>query len=221
MKKVNYMSGQQLSEYGITYVSDAPSLVGKTNVSRRMAKFKCHCNKIFVCKIGDVKSGRRKSCGCRKGNRPNVYKEGDLINGIKFIRSCGTTKYAQRAIFECPICKHEWESLVSNIQAGNTKSCCKRMRGWSRTNWKSLSPVSILYKIRMYNDNESFIKIGITKNSVKERYISTPYKYEILKIIEGESGYIFDLEKRTIRLFRKYKYIPLIEFGGITECYYE
>ena len=71
----------------------------------------------------------------------------------------------------------------------------------------------------MYNETESFIKIGITTKEIKHRFLRFPYKYEVLKLIEGDSGYIFDLENRTKRVFKKYKYKPLISFGGETECY--
>ena len=66
---------------------------------------------------------------------------------------------------------------------------------------------------------ESFIKIGITTKSIKERFSGCPYKFEIIKIIEGDSGYIFDFEIRTKKLFKSYKYIPLCSFKGETECY--
>lgn len=218
MKRINYVTGQVVNNHGISYISEE-SFVIISNVKRRKATFKCECGKEFISIIKDVIYNKRTSCGCKKGSKPNEYKEGDLINGIKFISTCGTIKYAQKAIFECPKCKNEWKSLVSNIQAGNTKSCCGYKRGWSKSQWIKMSKISKLYKVRLYNQYESFIKIGITTKSVKERFKSIPYNLEILKVIEGESSYIFELELRTKKVFKTYRYKPLISFNGETECY--
>lgn len=219
MKKINYVLGQKVNNYNICYISDIESILEKNGRIRRTCLFKCHCGKNFTSRLDDVKQNKRTSCGCNKGNKPNAYKKDDLINGIKFIKTCGTFKYAQYAIFECPICKKEWKSSVANIQAGHTKSCCGVKRGWTRSQWKKLSDKAKLYKVRLFNHNESFIKIGITTNSIEKRLYHIPYKYEILKVIEGDSEYIFDLEIKTKKLFKNYKYIPLIDFKGKTECY--
>lgn len=218
MKRTNLTPGTIMNEHGITYIEDYDSYITISNRIKRRCLFKCSCGKEFVSNLADVYK-KRTSCGCKKGNKPKEYISGEYINGIKLIRSCGTTKYAQRAIFECPKCKKEWESLVSNIQAGNTKSCCTKKRGWSRSQWVGLSDTASLYKVRLYNDCESFIKIGITTKKINLRFAEVPYNYDVLKLIKGESGYIFDLENRCKRLFKKYKYKPLIRFRGETECY--
>jgi hypothetical protein len=46
-----------------------------------------------------------------------------------------------------------------------------------------------------------------------------PYNYEVIRIIEGDSGYIFDLEHRYKRLNKKNSYSPNIHFLGRTECF--
>ena len=217
MKKKDLISGSIINNHGIKYISDLES-IRLGNKLRRFCLFKCSCGIMFKATLNDVYY-KRTSCGCKKGSKPKEYKEGDLINGIKFIKSCGTKRYLQRAIFECPICENEWESSIGNIQAGHTKSCCGVKRGWSKSQWVKLSPTAKLYKVRLYNDVESFIKIGITTKQIAQRFRNIPYKYEILKIVDGESDYIFDLENRTKRLFKKYSYKPLISFKGESECY--
>jgi len=217
VKKKDLISGSIINNHGIKYISDLES-IRLGNKLRRFCLFKCSCGIMFKATLNDVYY-KRTSCGCKKGSKPKEYKEGDLINGIKFIKSCGTKRYLQRAIFECPICENEWESSIGNIQAGHTKSCCGVKRGWSKSQWVKLSPTAKLYKVRLYNDVESFIKIGITTKQIAQRFRNIPYKYEILKIVDGESDYIFDLENRTKRLFKKYSYKPLISFKGESECY--
>lgn len=218
MRKLDYKVGQVLNKHGISYVMDTDPIFENTR-KRRACLFQCECGNKFKSTLSDVRSNKRTSCGCKKGHKPKYYKEGEYINGVKFIKTIGTINYQQRAVFECPICKNHWESSVNNIQAGHSKSCCGVKRGWSRSQWVKLSKTSKLYKVRLYNETESFIKIGITTKEIKYRFLRFPYKYEVLKLIEGDSGYIFDLENRTKRVFKKYKYKPLISFKGETECY--
>lgn len=218
MKKLT--EGDVLNSHNIIFIKEIDRHVDSSGRKRRKALFKCHCGELFESIIADVLK-KRTSCGCNKGNKPRIYNEGDLINGIKFIKTLGTVKYAQKGIFECPLCGKHWESLIGNIKEGHTKSCCGVKRGWSKSQWTSLSDTATLYKIRMYNDNESFIKIGITKNSIKQRFsgVRIPYKYEVIKMITGNSGYIYDLEIKIKKLFKKHKYTPLIKFKGETECF--
>ena len=217
MKYKEIAPGTLMNSYGITYVKDS-EWVKSGNRMKRICVYKCHCGNEFKAGLSDVYNNRT-SCGCRKGNKPKEYMQGNVINGVKFIKSLGTTRYAQRAVFECPICKNEWESSIGNIQGGKTKSCCGVKRGWSRSQWLAISPTSKLYKVRLYNETESFVKIGITTKSIDKRFRLIPYKYEVLKIISGKSDYIFDLENRTKRLFKKYSYKPIIPFKGQSECY--
>ena len=74
-----------------------------------------------------------------------------------------------------------------------------------------------------YNDNESFYKIGITSNSIKERYSSKssmPYNYNIIQEIQGNPEDIFRFERFLHYLFFPYKYSPLIKFAGSAkECF--
>jgi hypothetical protein len=220
MRAISYSTNEIVNNHNIRYVKDEGSFNDRFKKrKRRVCTFMCECGKQFVSKLSDVTSNKRTSCGCKKGNKPKEYKSNDLINGIEFVSSIGTVKYAQRAIFKCPLCGRKWKSLISNIQAGNTKSCCAIKRGWTKSKWIEKSKSSLLYKVRLYNHSESFIKIGITTKSVKQRMSCIPYNFEIIKVINGDSGYIYDLENRIKRFIKKNRYTPLIHFGGETECY--
>lgn len=220
MKAITYVTNQIVNKHNIRYIKDEPPILdGPSKRKRRACTFMCICGKHFISRLIDVTANKRTSCGCKKGAKPKNYKQGDLINGVEFIKSIGTTKYAQKAIFKCPTCGNDWESSVNNIQAGNTKSCCGIKRGWSKSRWIEVSDTALLYKVKLYNNNESFIKIGMTTKSVAHRMKSIPYKFELIKIIKGDSGHIYDLENRVKRLRKKYKYKPLISFKGETECY--
>jgi hypothetical protein len=220
MKRILFIHDEIVNSYNIRYVKDEePRIEGHKKIKRRFCTFKCHCGKFFTSRLNDVIREKRTSCGCRKGNKPYVYTSGTIINGVKFVKTLGTFKYYQMAIFICPLCGRDWKSSIGNIKAGNTKSCCGKKIGWSKSRWEKMSDTAILYKVRLYNDSESFIKIGMTTKDIEKRMKGIPYSFDVIKIIHGNSGYIHDLEHRIKRIRRGSEYKPNIVFKGDTECY--
>lgn len=77
-----------------------------------------------------------------------------------------------------------------------------------------------LYVIRLYNENEDFIKIGTTTNKLNRRFSgpkNMPYNYEVLyQIIDSKS---FALEDELQVFLSEYSYVPSIIFPGYTECF--
>lgn len=112
--------------------------------------------------------------------------------------------------------------LSNHLQGAGCAKCKSPGSGWSRTNFINISKGKkcTFYTLKCWNEEEEFYKIGITSNSVKYRYQnSIPYKYEVIQEIKGEAGEIYDLELKNKRLLKNFKYIPLIKFNGVTECY--
>lgn len=101
--------------------------------------------------------------------------------------------------------------------------CGISQTGFRRSNFIGYckNKLGLLYLIEMYNENERFVKIGITSHSVKRRFISKniPYEYIILAEFKSDGATIYDKEKELHRYFAKEKYKPLISFGGETECF--
>ena len=221
MRKLEFIEGDIIGDMGISYIEEDSIYREKGGIKRRKCIFMCHCGNKFSSRLSDVRQNKRTSCGCKKGNKPKSHKKGDSINGVIFIESLGTKKYAQRAIFKCPLCGGNWESLVANIHNGNSKSCCSVGNMWSKDKWCSLSDKAILYKVLLYDKDESFIKIGITTKTVEQRLKSIPYSYVLIKEIFGDSSYIYDLEIRIKRKLKKYRYVPLTPFKGDSECFYK
>jgi hypothetical protein len=46
-----------------------------------------------------------------------------------------------------------------------------------------------------------------------------PYNYNVLKIIEGDSDTIYNLEIKLKNMNKNNKYIPLLNFNGSKECF--
>lgn len=105
--------------------------------------------------------------------------------------------------------------------------CAREVNGWTKTKWLKASKgrTAKLYVLECFDENEKFIKIGRTFNSVKRRYGTNkelPYKYNILHLIESKNfEKIWNLERDLFREFKNSKYEPFIRFPGRTECFNE
>lgn len=81
-----------------------------------------------------------------------------------------------------------------------------------------------LYVLKCFNDNECFIKVGITCFNVDKRYktkYSMPYNYEILSEIKMLPDLCYNSEIDLIRKLKSCRYSPNLYFGGSkTECFY-
>ena len=76
-----------------------------------------------------------------------------------------------------------------------------------------------LYFVRLYNDSESFYKIGITqKQKVEHRFDNVPYNLEVLWHEDMKLYNAFLKEQEFLEKYKENKYIPLIDFKGKTEC---
>lgn len=137
----------------------------------------------------------------------------------------------------CPLHKVFEQIPNSHLNGKGCKECAKEViskynsenpSSWNYTNWESAGKKSKnfdsfkVYIIRCFNETEEFYKIGKTYRKVEKRFaslIKMPYKFEIIKVIEGTSREISELEKKLQKLNKDYKYIPNILFKGNNECY--
>ena len=74
------------------------------------------------------------------------------------------------------------------------------------------------YIIKMYDENECFIKIGIANSTISERYSGKiPYKYDVL--LQYFSSENINIEVELHNLLKEYAYLPKCDFSGKNECY--
>lgn len=79
-----------------------------------------------------------------------------------------------------------------------------------------------LYLIKIYNENESFYKIGNSVHRYCRFYeiIKHGYKIEIVYMILNLEFYTsYKYEEKLHKKFGIHSYTPLNRFGGYTECY--
>lgn len=80
-----------------------------------------------------------------------------------------------------------------------------------------------LYLLRIFNNEEEFYKIGITRSTVDERYGSSAlkhfYKYVVEEEIVGSLLEMYQAEQVLMKAYSNYSYIPKNKFDGRTECF--
>jgi hypothetical protein len=84
------------------------------------------------------------------------------------------------------------------------------------------STPGVLYVVRMFDDAERFLKVGITKHwSVEQRYEQSPetgYEIELVNSKKLPLGEAYDTEQHILRNMRQQVYVPRRNFSGKTEC---
>ena len=89
-------------------------------------------------------------------------------------------------------------------------------------NFTSLSASEgFLYLIKLKNQDEEFVKVGVTTRSIEIRTkkIAQYYDIEILKYLKSDLKTISNHEQKIHTHFKDLNYTPKIKFTGHTECF--
>lgn len=207
---------------------------------------------IITCKKhGDfeqIVNSHLSGCGCSKCSFESIHK-GKILTTEDFIKKVKTIhgeKYDYSLVdyvnnitivkIICPI-HGEFEQKPHNHKRGSGCPKCGNIktgeaaintsRGWSLTEWenkinKTPNAKPMLYVIKCYNEEESFIKIGITMRPIEKRFCNKtlmPYNFNILLEVTAEANTVFNSEIKIKKEFKMNKYKPLIKFSGWGECF--
>ena len=130
----------------------------------------------------------------------------------KFIKenyNC-TFKYLRERITGEKVTKSTLEKLKNNINYIFKNSNTSNLTGR-------------LYLLRVYNKDEEFYKIGITRSTVDYRFNSSKinqfYEYSIEEEITGNLLEMYQAEQTLKRIYCNYSYMPKHKFDGRTECF--
>ena len=115
----------------------------------------------------------------------------------------------------------------NHLNGSNCPHCVKENKGWLDSDYLKMAKKvnkendCKLYIIECFDKDERFYKIGKTFNSLKQRFKKNnfPYSYNILKVTKGDPIYISKLERNYFKTLKNYKYTPLKQFAGYTECF--
>lgn len=124
------------------------------------------------------------------------------------------------------LCKDhgEFKTAPSNHLSGQgCPECANLRRGFGRSAiYKSFQEYSNIYLIRLYNDSEDFLKVGLArKPKVRHTRIKkeTDYNIDILRCHTALGISVFDIEKFILGDKSLMKYVPNQIFQGYTECF--
>lgn len=189
------------------------------------------CSKVFSQKAKDHKNGR----GCT-----DCYLKDRFLTISEFIERAvklhGLGRYdysksvyvgyGDKIQIGCNDCGTiTWQKVASHLDGHGCPQCAFKDQGYSRSDFIARCEISgrgLLYVIRCYDNETAFYKIGITSQTIKDRFHSKhqlPYEYEVCYEITGEASYIYDLEIRMHSLLRLSSYKPDRHFKGYTECF--
>ena len=126
---MDIIQSQGIREVEVSRIYKNGDIVGPYNsillqrLENRKGLFKCgYCSNTYIAFISNVARGTKKSCGCQNKH----YKAGDKLgpNNILLIKYTFRDKHRKwHGLFECPYCKKQFETEISNITTSNTTSC--------------------------------------------------------------------------------------------------
>lgn len=177
--------------------------------------------------VGCPKCGLEHRSITRTWTLQQFIDKANKVHDFKYDYSKSVYKNSMKKILIiCPI-HGEFYQKVNTHFNGAGCAICNSNYGFSRSHWikfcsSKKNPEPKVYIVRCYNDDEEFIKIGITVRTVVQRFPSKghlPYEFEVLKEIKGSPAFVYDKENELHKLFKDFKYIPKLEFLGKTECF--
>lgn len=145
-----------------------------------------------------------------KHNNTYTYKDFKYING------------KQEITITCSKHGDFMQKIESHLYGNGCPKCKADLATYDRKRWieNHKDKQCTFYILEFYNDNERFIKIGITSVNIKTRYSSqSDYKYNVIVEIKGDSKYVSDLEEQHLSNYSIFRHVPLLKFEGHTECF--
>ena len=177
---------------------------------------------------GCLKCGKQKQIYTKINNCRLKFKEkARIVHNNKYDYSLVEYKSATDVVkIICP--EHgEFEQIPhSHLKGSGCQECVERQNIhnmiWFYSNDSKGQEQGLLYLLKFSNDKELFYKVGITSNSIKQRYRNKNYKVyniEVLKIVEDSNLNCAIFERSLHKLNENIRYKPLNKFDGWTECF--
>lgn len=201
----------------------------------------CKCGNTFTTYHDSLKSGATVSCGCvlpglvdsdlRNKSEVFVFKAKE-VHGDKYDYSLVEFKRSDRKItIVCP--EHgAFEQTPSNHMNGSKCPKCAWDERAEKQHWNYLEQCKLndklansdaaFYLLKLNDDNECFLKIGIS-SSFKKRlgsYKRDGLNFEVLQVVNTTAIKAAIFEREVLRYVREnsIRYIPNKVFAGWTEC---
>jgi len=111
------------------------------------------------------------------------------------------------------------ERRIDERNEKSSKASKNAYKRWGNDLSRGKSNKCIFYIINIFNDDESFIKCGITNESISRRYSGKlkNYSYSVIYSIDTDLPIALNIETSIQKQFKNY--IPKNKFGGYFDCY--
>jgi hypothetical protein len=195
---------------------------------------------IIICKkhgefLQDANMHLSGRCGCGKCANESISSR---------VRS-NTTEFIEKAISKYGTEMYSFDKTIYNTATENVTITCNKHGDFEQTpnrflngqvclkctykentsNYHTLKKRrnnSIFYIIECFNENESFIKMGVTSRSIKVRFRDSydmPYNYKVLREFRYANIEASDaLETQLLKFTKSATYLPNLKFNGQTEA---
>ena len=154
-------------------------------------------------------AGKKPSLATAIDKTDGFIKKARLVHGDKYdYFKVNYINDRTKVIITCPLHGDFAQTPSNHLRREGCHFCGREsMRlnrahnGFTKTQWinhcNETNKIPKLYVINCYNDNESFIKIGITTYELKDRFvgINMPYEYEVISEEFGTHEEIYKKEK--------------------------
>jgi len=149
-----------------------------------------------------------------------VRKDWDIIDYKDLI----IKDFSEKGIFTCKIHNIKYNQALHSHKNGN-QGCVKCAKNITFYNDETINFFKDIYGkfyiVRLFNETETFYKVGITgvKGNKRKRDLKRNYGVETIYEEELHLKEAYYKEKYFLELFKDYSYKPLIDFKGKTECF--
>lgn len=156
----------------------------------------------------------------------SVLKRLKKVHGEKYDYSCleQPRNMHEKIKIICP--KHGVfeQSIAGHLSGRGCRKCAyDRVAEKSRVEYGSDCETLKFYLVRLYDENDEFLKIGITKNTPEYRLRQCGYNIEVIKVIEDDPDKIIELEELIIETLSDVRYrihhLKEAISNGWTECF--
>lgn len=189
--------------------------------------FKCQtCSHTWTTALNNLVNAKSGCPACVGLNRlTNESIDQRLVRqGRKITRMTDAVNATTKIQWKCDK-DHVWKATPDSVlNAGAGCSRCNRLgfqtAAYFKRNPHKRTAVGTLYLISCSDGCNRFLKVGITEGTATQRYRSQLQRLhvEIIAEVPMLLGQAFEYEQQFLRRWAKMSYVPVVTFGGKTEC---
>lgn len=159
-----------------------------------------------------------------------VHKNFYSYKKVKYTTSC------EKVEIICPFHGSFYQQPTNHLYGQGCKKCGSKKisesakdksSGWSFSKWykkikNNPSSTPRLYLLECFNQEEKFLKVGITMHTIKKRYpgkYQLPYNYNVVFELVSDANKVFSIEKKIKKEYGDFLYHPKLKFNGCYECF--